>query len=574
MTGAPQGQRQLLTEHSPVMHRVCRLFFCLLVLASPWAHASTLISQAFNTATFPSGWQRGGGYTPSTTNANGSSYWLRLTDTGANRTGWAYYNTAFAVNQGFVIDFEFASFGGSGADGMLMFLFDGATTTFRPGAAGGSLSYANDCAASGTADAGMSNAYIGIAFDEFGNFANQNDRCKNGGVGAALPDSVSLRGPGNWDGTGSLPSTAYSYLTSAAAGTTLDCTSCSTRPETGANWRRARITMLQSGSAWTVSVDVQFGSTASFTRLISAYPLTSAPPSTLKIGFAAATGGSNNYHDIRNVTVSNPVDMSISKTAPAEVMVNSAFNYVLTVTNAYTDPAGSVTVTDTMPTGITYNSTVPVTGGAGSCTLANGSPRVLSCSLNTMTSGETRTITISATSAGATQTSVTNTATVSQTDIDITPSNNSSSVTTTIWNAPALTVVKSAANTGGTSISSTNPGTDIVYSIQTSNTGGPSKSNVLTDTMSPFTALYLDYGGSNTPFVFSALTSGLTLGSVEYSYDNGSTWTTTVPASGGGGAPARYNGAVTNFRITLTGTMGTLTSGSTTHLLRYQTRVE
>lgn len=541
------------------------------------AMASSLIdtqgAQPFPTTN--GGWNSGGGwYRGGTTNPAITTGWLRLTTDSGDQRGYAYYNTAFNVNQGFTIDFEFASWGGTGADGLLMFLFDGATTTFRTGAAGGSLSYANDCAVTGTTDAGMSRAYVGIAFDEFGNFSNQNDRCKNGGVSAAQPDSVSIRGPGDWDGTGTLPTTAYSYLTGATSAISLDCPACTSRPDTGANWRRARITMLKSGSAWTVSVDVQFGTTASFTRLISAYPLTAAPPSTLKIGFAASTGGSDNFHDIRNVSVSNPVDITISKSAPADLMINSAFNYVLTVANAYTDPAGSVTVSDTLPTGITYSNTVTVGGGAGSCTLSTATPRVLSCSIGTMTAGETRTITISATSAGTTQRSVSNTATVSQVDIDINPNNNSSTVASTVWGLPALTVVKSAANTGGTGISSTNPGTDIVYSIQTNNTGGPSKSNIMTDAMSPFTALYLDYGGSNTPFVFSALSSGLTLGTVEYSYDNGSTWTTTIPASGGGGAPARYNGAVTNFRITLTGTMGTLTSGSTSHLLRYQTRVE
>ncbi|HEX6591802.1 MAG TPA: hypothetical protein VF050_07375, partial [Moraxellaceae bacterium] len=429
-------------------------------------------------------------------------------------------------------------------------------------------------AASGTGDAGMSKAYVGIAFDEFGNFSNPADRCKNGGPGA-VADSVSIRGPGDWDGTGTLPGTAYSYLTGATAPASLDCTGCGTRPDTGTNWRRARITMLKSGSAWTVSVDVQFGSAAAFTRLINAYPLTAAPPATLKIGFAASTGGSDNYHDIRNVTVSNPVDITIAKTAPADVMVNSAFNYVLTVANAYTDPAGSVVVTDSMPTGVTYNTTVGITGGAGTCTLATGTPRVLTCNIGTMTAGETRTITVAATSAGATQRVITNTATVSQVDIDINPNNNSSAASTNIWAAPAVTIVKSATNVGGTVITSGNPGSEIAYSIQATNTGGAAKSYVMTDAMSPFTALNLNTYGSGVPFQFNAGSSGLTMpaGSIEYSNNNGSTWTYT-PVSGGGGAPAGYDGAVTNFRITLSGTMGVITGGTTAWTLNYRSRIE
>lgn len=544
------------------------------LLLSTAAQATTLISQTFatnptwNTGT---GWFRGGTTNPTVTGA-----WLRLTPNSGDQQGYAYYNTAFNVNQGFTIDFEFASWGGNGADGMIMFLFDGSVTSanFRSGAAGGSLSYANDCAATGTGDAGMSKAYVGIAFDEFGNFSNPADRCKNGGPGA-VADSVSIRGPGDWDGTGTLPSTAYSYLTGATAPANLDCTACTTRPDTGTNWRRARITMLKSGSAWTVSVDVQFGTTAAFTRLIDTYPLTAAPPSTLKIGFAASTGGSYNYHDIRNVTVSNPVDITISKTAPADVMVSSAFNYVLTVANAYTDPAGSVVVTDSMPTGITYTTAVGITGGAGTCTLATGTPRVLTCNIGTMTAGETRTITVAATSAGTTQRSVTNTATVSQVDIDINPNNNTSAVSTNIWAAPAVTIVKSATNVGGTVITNGNPGSEIAYIIQATNTGGAAKSYVMTDAMSPFTALNLNTYGTGVPFQFNAGSSGLSMpaGSIEYSSNNGSTWTYT-PVSGGGGAPAGYDGAVTNFRISLTGTMGVIAGGTTSWTLNYRSRIE
>ncbi|HEX6592505.1 MAG TPA: hypothetical protein VF050_10945, partial [Moraxellaceae bacterium] len=132
-------------------HLLCCLLMPLLLCSA--AQASTLISQSFatnptwNTGT---GWFRGG-----TTNPTVTGGWLRLTTNNGDQRGYAYYNTAFNVNQGFTIDFEFASWGGDGADGMIMFLFDGSVTSgnFRSGAAGGSLSYANDCAASGTGDA-------------------------------------------------------------------------------------------------------------------------------------------------------------------------------------------------------------------------------------------------------------------------------------------------------------------------------------------------------------------------------------------------------------------------------------
>lgn len=555
------------TRHTTPGHAGRRVLAAVLgLLLAVTAQANTLVAQTFtanptwNTGT---GWYRGGSFTPTVTSANGSSNWLRLTSATTNSNGYVYYNTAFSVNQGFVIDFEFASFGGSGADGLIMFLFDGATTTFRAGAAGGSLSYANDCSVSGTTDAGMSNAFIGIAFDEFGNFANQNDRCKNGGVGAALPESVSIRGAGNWDGTGTLPTTVYPYLTSASSGTSIDCTACTTRPETGSNWRRARITMLQSGSSWTVSVDVQFGTGSAFTRLINAYTLPSPPSTTLKIGFAAATGGSTNYHDIRNVKITNPVDVTLSKTvSEADVMVNSNFTYSLGVTNTNISPVQSVVVTDTMPT--TQVQYVSATSTLGTCAFAT--PTV-TCTLGSMTAGSSATITI--TGKGLAQGTANNTATVDQADIDINPNNNTATASNSIWSPPALTVLKSATD-GTSTVTTRNAGANIVYAITVSNSGGVSKSNQIDDAMSPFTALDLNYVSAGQPFQFIAGSSGLTMGTPVYSNNNGTTWTY-IPVSGGGGAPAGYDGAVTNFRIPLTGTMN---GGGANYILRYNTRIE
>ena len=72
---------------------------------------------------------------------------------------------------------------------------------------------------------------------------------------------------------------------------------------------------------------------------------------------------------------------------------------------------------------------------------------------------------------------------------------------------------------------------------------------VLTDHMSPYTAWKLDFtGSSGSPFSFSAGTSGLTLGTPDYSRDGGTIWGQ-IPSSGGGGAPAGYDGTITNWKI-------------------------
>jgi len=128
--------------------------------------------------------------------------WLRLTTNDYNQTGYAYYDKPLPTNRGLVIEFDYTiwgSKGSTGGDGFSFFLFDGATTNFNPGGYGGSLGYAQRCGI-----VGLSNGYLGIGFDEFGNFSRASE-CKVGGISQS-PDSIALRGPGNG-------MAGYAYLT-------------------------------------------------------------------------------------------------------------------------------------------------------------------------------------------------------------------------------------------------------------------------------------------------------------------------------------------------------------------------
>ena len=73
-----------------------------------------------------------------------------------------------------LVQFDYATWGGTGADGLAFFLYDGSTSSgsFHAGASGGSLGYAS-C----NSTPGLSNAYIGVGFDEFGNFTNLGAIC-------------------------------------------------------------------------------------------------------------------------------------------------------------------------------------------------------------------------------------------------------------------------------------------------------------------------------------------------------------------------------------------------------------
>lgn len=136
--------------------------------------------------------------------APGSGY-LRLTNADLSQKAFIYSNNVFLGTYGLNISFEYYSYGGTGgADGICFFLFDAATTTFNIGGYGGSLGYAQ---LNGNVP-GVSNGYLGIGLDEYGNFSNPTEDRQ--GPGSFLPNGVVLRGAGNGSYT---VSTNYTHLT-------------------------------------------------------------------------------------------------------------------------------------------------------------------------------------------------------------------------------------------------------------------------------------------------------------------------------------------------------------------------
>jgi uncharacterized repeat protein (TIGR01451 family) len=112
-------------------------------------------------------------------------------------------------------------------------------------------------------------------------------------------------------------------------------------------------------------------------------------------------------------------DLSISKTGPAFATRGADLTYTIVVTNAGPESAASVEVADPTPTGLTFDSST------GDCTTA------FPCSLGTVPSGESRTITATflVPDGQDVETPIVNTASVSGTVADPDPTNNSDSVT-------------------------------------------------------------------------------------------------------------------------------------------------
>jgi autotransporter-associated beta strand protein len=257
------------------------------------------INQSFTGTTAP-GWMLGGtGYTPVLTAAQGidpaGSGWLRLTSNGGNQATYAYDSTAFnAANATIAVQFSYASYNGTGADGITFFLAD-ASKSFSVGAYGGSLGYAQKTVAGGGgADInGMNGGYIGLGVDEYGNYANPTEG-RVGGIGASA-NAISVRGPGQG-------LTGYNYLGGTGSlGTSLAFPGSATRP-TLANSRSIEIIITATNQ---MTVYLQAGSGAAYVPLYTIDLSGYARPDQLIMGFTGSTGGSTDIHEIQNVSLSS-----------------------------------------------------------------------------------------------------------------------------------------------------------------------------------------------------------------------------------------------------------------------------
>ena len=112
---------------------------------------------------------------------------ISLTTNAANQFGAVFLNDRqFTSDNGIVIEFEYMMYGGTGGDGLCMFLFDASLQNPEIGSPGSGLGYTYNWSRddySSTRKAGLDGAYLAVAFDSYGNFKNlryeSNDR-KNG----------------------------------------------------------------------------------------------------------------------------------------------------------------------------------------------------------------------------------------------------------------------------------------------------------------------------------------------------------------------------------------------------------
>jgi len=227
--------------------------------------------------------------------ANGQGA-LQLTGPMGYQSGMVVATTPVSTATGLQITFTDYSFNGStpGADGMTVFLSDASQPMpIALGGLGGSLGYANADATNGIA-----NGYIGIAFDEYGNYSNPTDN-RNGGPGP-VPETIAARGAA---------ASGYQYLGGALNGQgrpaslpfTLDQPALPARP---ANAPTIQMTLTAAGQL-TVSIDHHDGNgfLEYYTQAIVGANGQPALPANVYVGLTASTDALYDCHQIGSFSV-------------------------------------------------------------------------------------------------------------------------------------------------------------------------------------------------------------------------------------------------------------------------------
>jgi OmpA-like transmembrane domain len=396
--------------------------FCLLLacFAAP-ANAQFKLQENFEGTTAP-GWTLSNSaiLTAPSIDAAGSG-WLRLTGAVGTEKGLALNSGfSFASNQSVAVEFNYVAWGGTGADGMTLFLYDSSTASPMAGAlTGGGLGY---CGGAG--------GYLAIGLDEFGNFSNPGDKCTAGSHGPGLrPESLVLRGPES-------STNAWINTTSISGG--IDNPGVASRPSA----KTVLLTLTPAVApaiGYTITAQFQSASGQPFQTLFSNVDFPYSPPANISVGFSGSTGGSTNNHELQGLVAATPDDLQVTTTGAATVLQGSSVTYTVTLRNNGNYSLGSSdapTIVDTLPTSITGASWTCVGAGGATCD-ASGTGNINTTDVTLPANGSV-TYTITGTLASATTcgSTVANTASAqfsnTTTFLDPDETNNSATVNSTV----------------------------------------------------------------------------------------------------------------------------------------------
>jgi hypothetical protein len=303
----------------------------------------------------------------------GTAAGLQLTQPVTNQEGGLAYTSSVPSSLGLDVTFDSYQYAGTGADGIVFFLAasDPTNANASPitlGPTGGYLGYSTNAPAG---VAGLTHGYLGVGLDPFGNYTNpgySGNGCSDGSPGA-VPDSITVRGPGN--GT-----SGYCLLSTHVATPTDSAQPQDVPVEVAVNPTDQTLTAIGGFSVAAHSVVVQVTPIGA-APVIETNPLPSASsyvpdpswvddngvPQQLSFGWSASTGASTDYHVIANVKVQTlngtPPALSVGLTDNSGGTAHTGQTVTYTATPSVTaaNETRTISLTDTFPAGLTPQAT-------------------------------------------------------------------------------------------------------------------------------------------------------------------------------------------------------------------------
>ncbi|HVR38876.1 MAG TPA: hypothetical protein VMU84_07245, partial [Thermoanaerobaculia bacterium] len=223
---------------------------------------------------------------------------------------------------------------------------------------------------------------------------------------------------------------------------------------------------------------VKFNGVASAFTVVTNGVITATVPAGATTGVIGINNAVGTTNSASNFTVTPAPDLAITKTASAStVPTSSPYFYTLAVSNVGAGTANDVTVTDTLPAGVTFSN---ASGSGWSC---SGTSTV-TCTMGPLAPGNAPSITINVV-APSTGTTVTNTATVSTTTPDASNANDSSSVNVGVVGCPTTPPITAPAtvcanSTGHTASTPAVPTATYAWTINNGTIVGSTTSNIIT----------------------------------------------------------------------------------------------
>lgn len=277
---------------------------------------------------------------------DGDGY-LRLTKALPFQRGYIYNDQIIIPSQnGLKIEFEYFTWGGTGADGICFFLYDAdVLPNFKIGGFGGSLGYAQykkDDLPTGPVHApGVTGGYIGVGIDEFGYFARTFEGRQPflDGTPVYSPQggSVAIRGKGDGDALveGNYPLLAVKKTTDLTNSFPLVGPRDQRHPNpSNLGYRKAHIILERHPSGgFYITVDITVGGVTPIRHtVIERFHYPELTPQRLGYGISSSTGNNTNYHEIRNLNIdlfedkpiglSDEVNTITNVAVPVNVLVN------------------------------------------------------------------------------------------------------------------------------------------------------------------------------------------------------------------------------------------------------------